>query len=181
MIQAENPNLAFILAAGALALARAARRLPRRPALPCAGAARRHRAQLQGIDRQLPGRRRLEGRQPAGRDDARQLVGGLQRARAERSRRPAQHQQPEHQGVLSRTTWRPAPSSPRRARSTGRRITANPSWNRSQSSGNLQQFHAGQHRQDHQRSGTLPSTSPGRPTSGARSATKCAKRNMPRR
>ena len=49
---------------------------------------------------QLPGRGWLEGRQPAGRDDPRQLVGDFQRARAERARRSAQHQQPEHQGVL---------------------------------------------------------------------------------
>src|ERR1700691_1989972 len=42
----------------------------------------------------------MEGCQPAGRDAARQLVGGISGTGAERAGSSAEHQQPEHQAVF---------------------------------------------------------------------------------
>ena len=52
-------------------------------------------------------------------------------------------------------------------------ITATPSWNRSQDFRQSSSFLRGQHRQRHHPLESSRSMSPGRPTSGARSATRC--------
>ena len=137
MLEARKNHIRPLsFAAGALSLLVAALRLPRRPALSCARAAGGHRAELQGVDRQLPRCRRLEGGQPAGRHAPRQLVGGLQRSRTECAGRATQYQQPEPQGVFPELHGGSRRRSPRRAHSIGRPSPPAPSWNRSRTSGN---------------------------------------------
>ena len=60
-------------------------------------------------------------------------------------------------------------------------ITANPAWSRSQSSEQSERVLARQHRQDLDAVECSDSTFRGRRISGARSATRCTRRNMPRR
>ncbi len=59
----------------------------------------------------------MESRAAAGRDAPRQVVGNLQRSRTKRPRRPAQHQQSEHQAILRKFHGSP------RARHPGPRAT----------------------------------------------------------
>ena len=161
-------------------LLRSAWRMPHRPALSCAGAAGGHRAELQGVHRQLPGCRRMEGGQPAGRDDQGQLVGSFQRAGTERAGRTAQHQQPEHSRYRFRTSWRRGARLPKRARSIGRRsprIHHGTGHEARRICATPRQANTGQHSSF----GLRRLKSHGRPISGARSATRCMRRNMPRR
>ena len=147
----------------------AARDWPRRPPPPT----RRSPAEL-------PATRRLEGCAAAGRHAPRQVVGDLQRARAERARREARHRQPEHQARLRELHGRARPRRARPARSSSRPLASARRIQESGTSANIlaaHRYHRPRHRAAPARSGDLyrfRSTSPGSPISGAASATRFA-------
>ncbi len=94
-------------------------------------------AELQGVDGQLPGSGRLESGQPPGCDDPRQVVGGVQRAGIECSRRAAQSSTTKTSRYRSTISWQARAIIAEARSQYWPTITAGASWNRSRSSSNL--------------------------------------------
>ena len=158
----------------------AAWRLPRRPAVSRARAAGGHRAELQGVHRQLPD---TDGWKVASPQDA-MIRGNWWEVFNEPELNALEEQLNINNQNLKEyfeNYMAAAPQLPRRARNIGRRSPRIRRGTGRRSSGNSEQLHPGQRRQDLNALECCRLMSRGRPISGARSVTKCTKRNTPRR